>query len=173
MFWTRKHTRYVWPIFGLLIGVVLGGLCPHTPMHATATDRYEKFAVCTGFVDDGVEAIYFLDFLTGDLKASTLAKQPPYNFNAFFQRNIFKDLQVDPASKPEFLMVSGLADLRRIGGRQRISRAVVYVTEVRSGRCAAYAIPWDAQRHAAGQMAKGELVLMAVTQFRTVAVREQ
>ena len=172
MFWTRKHIRYAWPVLGLLIGVVVGGLCPYTPLHASATDRYEKFAMCTGYVDNGVEAVYFLDFLTGDLKATALAKQPPYNFNAFYQRNVFKDLQVDASMKPEFLIVTGEADLRRIGGRQRLSQAVVYVAEVTTGRCAAYAIPWDAQRHAAGQMARGELVLIAVTQFRTVAVRE-
>lgn len=173
MFWTRKYMRYAWPIVGLMIGVIVGGVCPHTPMHATATDRYETFAICTGFVDDGVEAVYFLDFLTGDLKAAVLAKQPPYNFNAFYQKNIFQDLQVDPSINPRFLMVSGMADLRRIGGRQRISSSVVFITEVTTGRCAAYAIPWDSPRHAAGAMAQGELVLVAVTQFRTALVREQ
>ena len=173
MFWTRKQVRYVWPAVGLFIGVIIGGLCPHTPMHATATDRYDTFAVCTGYLEDGLEAIYFLDFLTGDLKAAAVAKQPPYGFNAFFQRNIFQDLQVDPSMNPRFLMVSGMANLRRVGGRQRISGSVVYITEVTTGRCAAYAVPWDPSRYAAGMKSQGELALIAVTQFRTAAVREQ
>ena len=39
------------------------------PLHATATHGLDKFAIATGLVDDSVEALYFLDFLTGDMRA--------------------------------------------------------------------------------------------------------
>jgi len=173
MFFTRKRIHYVWPALGLLVGAIIGGMCPHTPMHATATDRYDTFAVCTGYLDNDIEAIYFLDFLTGDLKASAIAKQPPYGFNAYFERNVFQDLQVDPSMNPRFLMVSGVANLRRAGGRQQISSSLVYITEVTTGRCVAYAVPWDPSRYAAGMKIRGELVLVGTVEFRTAIVREQ
>ncbi|MBN2022595.1 MAG: hypothetical protein JW809_07350 [Pirellulales bacterium] len=161
----------VWLGVGLVAGVLLGGLCPHAPLHATATDRLDNFAVATGYVDDGVEAIYFLDFATGDLRAAVLSKQLPTRFNAFFQRNIIADLGVEP-SKARYLMVTGLADIRRGGSTLRPSSCVVYVAEITTGQVAAYAIPWDAQRHAAGQVFNGDLIPIATTRFRTIAVRE-
>ena len=55
-------------------GLVLSGLWPQTPLHATATDRSDTFAIATGAVDDDTEAVYFLDFLTGDLRAVVLGR---------------------------------------------------------------------------------------------------
>jgi len=159
-------------VAGLVAGVILGGLCPHAPLHATATDRFENFAIATGYVDDGVEALYFLDFLTGNLRAAVLSKQIPTRFNAFFERNILGDLGIESPEQARYLMVTGLADVRRGGSRLRPSSSVVYVAEITTGQVAAYAIPWDAQRHAAGQEFHGELIPMATTRFRTTAIRE-
>ena len=61
---------------GLALGLVLSGLWPHTPLHAVSTDRGETYAIATGPVDNEVEAVYFLDFLTGDLGAIVLGRQP-------------------------------------------------------------------------------------------------
>ena len=43
----------------------------------------DKFAIATGLVDNTVEALYFLDFLTGDMRAAVIN---PKNgkFTAFF-----------------------------------------------------------------------------------------
>ncbi|MBN1590536.1 MAG: hypothetical protein JW888_13560 [Pirellulales bacterium] len=168
-----KHRPMIWLAVGLLLGVVVAGFCPHAPLHASATDRFQTFAVATGMVDDGVEAIYFLDFLTGDLKARVLSKQIPPRFNAFYERNILRDFGVDPTKNPRYLMVTGLNDLRRGGSRLRPSVGVCYVVEITTGRVAAYAIPWDAQSHASGQMSSGEIILLDVNQFRTAAIRPQ
>jgi hypothetical protein len=166
-----KYRPMVWLGVGLLAGVLLGSLCPRAPLHATATDRYDTFAISTGLVDDGVEAVYFLDFLTGDLKAAVLSKQRPYRFNSFFQRNILNDMGIDPTKNPRYLMVTGLNDLRRGGGRFRPSLGVCYVAEITTGRVAAYVIPWNAQTHASGQIMQGQIDLVDVQDFRTAAVR--
>ena len=170
---TWKRNPMLWLAVGLVAGVTVGGFCPHAPLHATATDRYDTFAMATGFVDEGVEAVYFLDFLTGDLRAAVLSKQLPTRFNAFYQRNIIQDLGVDPAKNPRYLMVTGLANVRRGSSSLRPSSAVVYVAEITTGQVAAYAIPWNVQAHASGQTFKGELIPMASTRFRTAAVRSQ
>jgi hypothetical protein len=168
-----KSHPVAWMAAGLLLGGALAGFCPHAPLAASATDRYENFAIATGSVDDGVEAIYFLDFLTGDLKAAILSKQVPPRFNAFYQRNILNDLGVDPTKNPRYLMVSGLNDLRRGGSLLRPAIGVCYVAEITSGRVAAYSVPWDPTTHATGQMTTGGILRLDVAQFRTMPVRPQ
>ncbi len=173
MYHTFKQNQFVWLAMGLVVGLIVGSFCPHAPLHATATDRFENFAIATGEVDDGVEAIYFLDFLTGELRAAVMSKQRPPRFNAFYTRNITMDLEIDPSKNPRYLMVTGLTDIRRGASRMSPSKAVVYVAEITSGIVAAYAIPWNADRHASGQIFKGEIYLLDKTKFRTAVVREQ
>ena len=99
--------------------------------------------MATGPVDAEVEAVYLLDFLTGDLGAMVLGKQPR-TWTGFFKTNVAADLALDPQKNPKFLMVTGMAGLRRAGGsRQQPSSAVCYVAEITSGKIVAYAIPWS------------------------------
>ena len=57
-------------VIGLIIGLNIEGLWPSVPLHASSTHGIEKFAIATGLVDNNVEALYFLDFLTGDMRAA-------------------------------------------------------------------------------------------------------
>ena len=173
MFHKIKQNQFTWLAVGLILGLIVGSLCPHTPLHATATDRFENFAIATGEVDAGVEAVYFLDFLTGELRAAVLSKQRPPRFNAFYQRNIAADLGVMPGSNPRYLMVTGLADIRRGASRMSPSSAVIYIAEITTGQVAAYAVPWNAEKHASGVVFKGEIIPLDKTRFRTAAVRDQ
>jgi hypothetical protein len=151
---------------GLAIGLMAGGLWPQTSLHATATDRVDSFAIATGPVDDEVEAIYFLDFLSGDLRAMVLGKQVG-GFCGLFSINAGQHLGVDPGKNPRYLMATGLVNLRHGGSRMQPSRAVVYVAEVTSGKVGAYAIPWNASMSAPGQKIVQNLVPVAMDQFRT------
>jgi len=158
---------------GTLAGLLLGLVWPSPALHGVATDRYENFAIATGPLDGEVEAVYFLDFLTGDLKAAVLNINNG-KFTAFFTYNILQDLGVDPAKNPRFLMVTGVADLRRIGGSNvQPSASVVYVAELTTGRVAAYAVPWNPALHKQGAAFQAQLVPLDVTQFRTAVVRDQ
>ncbi len=154
--------QYRWLIavgIGLAGGVVLSGFWPYTPLYAVATDRIDTFGMATGLVDVNaeVEAVYFLDFLTGDLKAWVLGKQPG-TWTGFFWRNVAVDLGVDPQKNAKYLMTTGLASLRRAGGtRYQWSASMCYVAEVTSGKVAAYSIPWSATMYAASQPQSAEL----------------
>jgi hypothetical protein len=152
---------------GLAIGlIVMSGLWPHTPIHAVGTDRTDTYAIATGPVDNEIEAVYFLDFLTGDLSALVLGKQARV-WTGAFKTNVCADLGVDPQKNPKYMMVTGMAGLRRSGGsRFQPSTAVCYVAEVTSGKVEAYAIPWSPPSHASGQMQAGSLVLVGATYFR-------
>jgi hypothetical protein len=139
---------------------------PNVPLHAVATDRTEGFAIATGYCDESVEAVYFLDFVTGDLTAAVVSKQNG-RFNAFFTRNIVADLRINPLKPLRFLLTTGAADLRRTGGKNTIySKSLVYVAELQSGNVGAYAIPWSSSAWTAGQTMKGEISLLDVGAFR-------
>ena len=161
-----------WLGVGLAVGLGLAGFWPQSPLHAVATDRIDSFAIATGAIDDGVEAIYFLDFLTGDLQAAIISRQSG-KFNAFYHANVFQAVGADPTRSPRFLMVTGLADVRRGGTRTQTARSVVYVAEVTTGRVAAYAVPWGQTTAAGGQIIQQPLVLMDVTAFRAPPVLGQ
>ena len=159
-------TRYRWIValcLGLVGGLVVGGAWPHTPLHTVATDRTESYAMATGAVDADLEAVYFLDFLTGDLRAFVVG-QKAGTFTGLFYRNVAADLGVDPAKNPKFMMVTGLDHIRREGGsRMQPSAAFCYVAEVTTGKMAAYAIPWSPSMYAAGQPNVQELAKVAAT----------
>jgi hypothetical protein len=161
-----------WPLavgFGLVVGLVLGGFWPYIPLHAVSTDRADTYAIATGPVDAEVEAVYLLDFLTGDLGALILGKQPG-SWGGFFKTNVAADLAVDPQKNPKFLMVTGVTALRRAGGnRSQFSSACCYVAEITSGRLAAYSIPWANNMYTSGQPQQGALRLVGATHFRQSA----
>lgn len=170
----REWGGLVYLGLGLVGGLVLTSVWPNTPLHAVATDRLDTFAIATGPVDDQSEAIYFLDFLTGDLNAAVIGRQPgggKYMVTGHYGRNVLSDIGVDAAKNPRFLMTTGLADLMRggKGGAVQPSRAVVYVAEVTSGRVAAYAVPWNATLHTRGQFVRQPLVQIIAFPFRAAA----
>jgi len=167
----RKHVSVVLVAVAMLVvGLTLGGLWPQTPLHATTTDRGESFAIATGMVDADVEAVYFLDFLTGDLSAAVLSPLAG-KFNAFYTYNVSSDLGVEPGKAPKYLMATGVASMRRSAKTAKLGAAVVYVAETNSGRVAAYALPWDASMANAGKGIMAKMVPLDMRQFRTAAVR--
>jgi len=154
---------------GLVIGILFADYWPNVPLHAVATDRTDGFAIATGYCDESVEAIYFLDFLTGNLSAAVVSKQDGH-FNAFFTHNVVADLGVNPAKPPRFLLTTGTVDMRRSGGKiNALSRSLVYVAELQSGKVAAYAIPWSSTAWNAGQTLRGPFTLLDVGTFRNAA----
>jgi hypothetical protein len=170
MFQGRKPRRSIgWGLaigigLGAIAGLMLGGAWPQTPLHATATDRVDGFAMASGLVDENVEAVYFLDFLTGDLNAVVMGKQSGH-FTGYFKANVAADLGIDSAKNPRYMMVTGTVDLRR-ASRLQYSEAAIYVAESTTGKVAVYAIPWSTGLQQGGQGGVQPLVPIATTRFR-------
>ena len=151
---------------GLVTGMLFAVCWPNVPLHAVSTDRTDGFAIATGYCDESVEAVYFLDFVTGELTAAVVSRQNG-RFNAFYTHNVFADLGINPGKPPRFLLTTGTADLRRSGGKTTaLSRSLVYVAELQSGNVAAYAIPWSSSAWNAGQTLSGDFTLLSVGRFR-------
>lgn len=158
-------------VLGLILGLNLEGLWPSAPLHASATHGIDKFAIATGTVDSGVEALYFLDFLTGDMRAAVINPKTG-KFTAFYSRNIAADFGGAGRSSG-YLMVTGSVNMPRGANNFQYAQSIVYVAEAGTGQVAAYTIPWNSSLHAAGKVQRGEFHPLDVQQFRTAFVRDQ
>lgn len=171
LFRTRAAYVAMGVVLGLIIGLNLEGLWPTAPLHATATHGIDKFAIATGNVDAGVEALYFLDFLTGDMRAAVINPKTG-KFNSFFTRNIATDFGGAGRSSG-YLMVTGAVNMPRGSNNYQFAESIVYVAEAGTGQVAAYTIPWNSSAQAAGKRQYGEFQPLDVQQFRTAFVRDQ
>lgn len=119
---------------------------PTTLLNATASHGSNTMALATGPVSNGVEGLFILDFITGELTCSVLN---PRNgaLAAGFRANVVADLGVVQGKQPNYLMVTGKADFR-VQGNIRPAQCVVYVADSNTGRWVAYWLPWNRQAEA-------------------------
>jgi hypothetical protein len=170
LFKTRPASLATGVVLGLILGLNIQGIWPSVPLHASATHGLDNFAIATGLVDNGVEALYFLDYLTGDMRAAVLNPKTG-RFNSFFTRNIAADFG-GVGRNSGYLMVTGSADMPRGMAAFQYARSIVYVANASTGAVAAYTIPWNSSLQAAGKPQGGEFQPLDVAQFRTAFVRE-
>ena len=160
--------------FGLFAGLVVGlniqGLWPNVPLHATATEGYESFSIATGLVDNGVEGLYFLDYLTGDLVGAVINPRTG-KFNARFTYNISQDF-TGAGRNAKYLMVTGLAQMPRGKAGFQPASSIVYVADATSGQVAAYIMPWNSSMQASGKPQTGAFRVLDVQQFRSQVIRD-
>ncbi len=161
-----------WLVAGLLIGLAVGGFLPHAPLHAVATDHTDNFAIATGLVDDELEALFLLDFVTGSLKCAVLSTSTG-KFTSLFETSVMDDLGLKANQNAKFLMVTGAAGLRRQGGQMQPGNSVVYVADTTSGRVVAYAVPWTRGLATSVMPFKGQLFRLDMWPFRSQAIRAQ
>jgi hypothetical protein len=148
---------------GLVVGLVLrAALIPHA--HAVSSLVEESFAVCTAFIDDGIEGFFVLDFETGDLSGGVLG-QTPLKFTRAYRHNVLKDLDIKAGKvkNPRFTLLSGVAVVGGPAGTN-MAQSVLYVTDVSTGMTVAYGIPWSSQ--VAGTPGMAELVPLDIAKPR-------
>jgi len=137
------------------IGMLIGALVarqdtlqtPQFPaelLHASATDSTNTMAIATGHIADGVEGLFVLDFITGNLQCTVLNPRTG-GAGGMFQYNVSSDLGVQQGKQPRYLMTTGVAEFRipGLGGNVRPAGCVCYVADANTGRYAAYALPWN------------------------------
>lgn len=145
---------------------------PPIEAHATASAAHDNFVIATGFFEDGTEGLFFLDFLTGDLKA-TVVNNRGLGFNAYYQYNIAQDFNLGAVQNPKYLMVTGLARDQQGRGQGRLARSILYVVEATSGQLVAYGVPYSRTSQTAGKPQYGTFVPLAKASLRTEFVRDQ
>jgi hypothetical protein len=131
---------------GVVIGDLLAARKALPRVQAVTSQADGAFAVCTVPIDGAVEGFFMLDFETGDLSGGVLNPTTSL-FGALYKHNVLKDLGFKPGQvkNPKFLLVAGLADLRRAGNAS-LAQSVLYVTDSSTGTTVAYGIPWSMQQ---------------------------
>jgi len=144
---------------------------PPEVLQASATHGGESFAISTGVVSENAEGVFVLDYLTGELSCWVLyAKQGV--FGAKYTVNVVADLGVERGKKPQYLIVSGLANFPGPRSGIKPANAVIYVVDGNTGNIAAYGIPWNQAYESAGRPQGGSLSLMASGKIRNLEVEE-
>ena len=168
---TLLHSSLLGLVAGCLLTVGVMNFTAPSTLHAVATDRQENFAIATGMVDVGIEAVYTLDFLTGELKAAVLNSHTR-SFTVSYQRNIMADLGIEPGKTPKFAMVTGQTHLRT-GASFKLAPTVVYVAELTSGKMGVYAFVYSQNNLSRPEMtATQEFVCLQVIPIRGSAIRD-
>jgi hypothetical protein len=174
-------------VLGLLLGLSLGLaaavgavatltwsshpalVLPETALHASAAQSSDTLAVATGMVDDDMEGLFVLDFVTGELKCMVMNPRN-MQINSLFTTSVLNDLGIDASRKrPDFLMVTGIS---RFMGQSNVSMSVVYVVDANTGIFGAYGMPWFTGMARAGRPQTGPLRLLYQGNARTALVRE-
>jgi hypothetical protein len=160
---------------GIFVGGLLSvgwfGLGQGVTVQATATHGESNFAIATGFVDLEIEAFYFLDFLTGDLRAAVVSRRTG-EFVAFFEKNILGDFG-GTTKNPKYLMVTGMANIPRGAAGFQPSSSLIYIAEATTGVVNAYVLPWNSTLNNKGEAQRGSFHRVAGGSFRTAFVRDE
>jgi len=140
-------------------------------LKATATHGGETFAVATGHVDEDVEGLFTLDFLTGDLQCFVVNLRTR-SIGGLFRTNVTAALNAEKGKKPNYLLVTGdAASIGNVGG-QRPAAALCYVVDANSGDVAAFSFFWNKSAMSSGTPQPGEMLLVGKWQARNVNLRQ-
>lgn len=165
--------------FGMLVGALVATdylssprvQWPETSLQAVATHGTDSFAMATGPISDGVEGVFFLDFLTGELTCSVINPRTG-QLGGLYRHRVIQDLGVEQGKKPSYLMVTGRANFRSSVGNVRPADSVVYVADANTGRFAAYALPWNRSAAAYNFAQTNPMVLIGKGTARSYELRE-
>jgi hypothetical protein len=160
---------------GIAVGVLLGqrnatvaGLpgLGDLQLKAMASHGTDTFAIATGPVDDDVEGLFTLDFLTGDLSCFVIN---PRNgaFGGMFKANVANVLSVEKGKKPSYLMATGTINVGGGSGGQRPAASLCYVVDANTGEVAAFTFPWAKTATTAGIAQATEMRLVGKWKARS------
>ena len=129
---------------GLAAGLAIAFVWPHEHAAAVSTDSNDKFALCTVSIDivNTVEAVFVLDFLTGQLRGAALSNATGL-FTLSYFRNIAQDFQVNPNTPGSYAIVTGRAALPS-NNNYRPAAGVLYIAEAKTGKVVCYSFPFQA-----------------------------
>jgi hypothetical protein len=147
------------------VGVLLGQRSPaisaipglgDLQLKAMASHGAENFAIATGHVDEDVEGLFTLDFLTGDLQCFVINPRTG-GFGGRFKTNVANVLSVEKGKKPSYLLATGQINVAGGYGGGRPAASLCYVVDANTGEVAAFTFPWAKAATSAGQPQIGEM----------------
>jgi hypothetical protein len=161
------------------VGVLLGARRPlpaipslaEMKLSATGSHGGETFAIATGHVDEDVEGLYTLDYVTGDLQCFVINPRTG-RFSGWFKANVASIMSVEKGKKPSYLMVTG--GIQTTGGSAggRPAASLVYVADANSGEVCAFTFPWQKSATSSGVPQASPMVPLGPWKARDIALRQ-
>jgi hypothetical protein len=162
----------------MTLGVLLGQRHPAADMpslaelqlKAAATHGGETFAMATGSIDEDVEGLFTLDYLTGDLQCFVIN---PRNggVGGWFQTNV-ANIFSEKGKKPSYLLATGTINVAGGYGGGRPANSLCYVADANSGEIAAFTFPWVKAATSAGVAQASPMRLVKMWKARQDVVRQ-
>jgi hypothetical protein len=140
-------------------------------LKAMASHGADTFAIATGPVDDEVEGLFTLDFLTGDLQCF-VPNPRTGGVGGWFKTNIANDMSIEKGKKPSYLIATGGFNFSMSTGNQRPANSLVYVADANTGEVACYTFPWNKSATSAGVAQATPMQLVGKWKARSVAIRK-
>jgi len=139
-------------------------------LQAMASHGSETFAIATGPIDEGVEGLFTLDFITGDLQCFIISPRTG-GVGGKFKTKIA--LEIERGKKPNYLIATGtFASTGGSAGPYKAAGCICYVVDANSGEVAAYTFPWARGSIANNTPQAGEMKLIYQWKTRDLAIRE-
>ena len=142
-------------------------------LKAVASHGTDTFAIATGPVDEDVEGLYTLDFLTGDLNCFVLNPRTGA-YGGWFHANVANVLKVERGKKPSYLLATGTINVSGggYGGGGRPAASLCYVVDANTGQVAAFSFPWQKAATAAGVTQATEMRAIGPWKARNIDLRQ-
>jgi hypothetical protein len=138
-------------------------------LHAVATHGAESMALATGEIDEGVEGIFILDFISGDLTCQVVNSRAG-GLGGIYKQNVARDLGVEQGKQPKYLITTGRLATRQNISNLRPAKCIVYVADSTTGRYIGYMLPWNQQLANAGAAQAGQMVAIGGGNARNAVV---
>ncbi len=143
-------------------------------LKAASSYGTDTFAIATGQVDEEVEGLFTLDFVTGDLQCFVMNSRTG-GLAGRFATNVN-----DPAifgakrgKKPNFLLATGhFVSSAAAGGGARPAACLCYVVDANSGEVAVFGFPWSRAVTTSGGVQSTPMVPMGKWQARAADIRK-
>lgn len=141
------------------------------PLFATGSDTGDSMSMATGRIDEEMEGLFLLDFLTGDLACAVLNSRTAA-IGGIFKTNVIKDLGIEDGKKPSYLMVTGTALFVQRTGNNQPAGCVVYVCDQNTGNFAGYSLQWNRTLASSGRAQSGPLIRLIVSNAKAAKISE-
>jgi hypothetical protein len=189
---SRQLKRWSMLVVGVAVGLALGGALTlgvlvgqrqqgsanllgleELKLKAAASHGADTFAIATGPVDEEIEGLYTLDFVTGDLQCFVLNSRTGAMAGRFMINvNDPKIFGAKRGKKPNFLVTTGLFSAGASSGGAKPAASVCYVVDANTGDVAAFSFPWSRSVTTSGGVQGMPMVLVGKWPARSVDLRQ-
>ena len=120
---------------------------PEQLLRGATAEAGDTLAIATGPIVEGIEGVFFLDFVTGRLSGGVMNPKTLSPLGAFGYDSVYRDLGISEsgAKNPKLLMATGTTNVKNFVGNVTLADSILYIADTSTGNYACYGLPWNKQ----------------------------